>query len=270
MQTEFLCSNVHRRGTDGRFYFRVRVPPDLVPVLQAKELRFSLRTKSLAEAMSCADGIRKRLKARSTISIHPLKSLHVTDLRTGDYIELTLSGSACGTFLYYVHPDMQVANQPVELQSQTWRRTDSLADTYQAESSDGNAVEETRGKPMATKKPDETQIKVNLHKVTVSVKKVSSGQEQHIRQYKAGLLWVYNDGIPSINATGTQQPQEGTDSVEFLASESSTYPKGLAIRVTVLANDMAVSVTEIIGPVTTEMAFVVLLYCPKDVFDALA
>ena len=73
-----------------------------------------------------------KIKARSIISIHPLKSLHVTDLREGDYIELTISGSACGTFLYYVHPDMQVANQPVELQSQTWRRTDSLADTYQA------------------------------------------------------------------------------------------------------------------------------------------
>jgi hypothetical protein len=48
------CSYVRRRGPGGRFYFRVRVPSDLAPTLQAKELRFSLGTTSLAGAVAYA------------------------------------------------------------------------------------------------------------------------------------------------------------------------------------------------------------------------
>lgn len=75
------CSYIRRRGPDGQFYFRVRVPADLIPTLQAKELRFSLRTKSLAEAMACADGIRKRLTLILTLGrTHVLTDEQIRDL----------------------------------------------------------------------------------------------------------------------------------------------------------------------------------------------
>ena len=61
MKSQFSCSNVRRRGPDGPFYFRVRVPPDLIPCLRTKELRFSLRTKSLAEATVVGNVIRERI-----------------------------------------------------------------------------------------------------------------------------------------------------------------------------------------------------------------
>ena len=80
VKTGFLCSNVSRRVPAGRFYFRVRVPPDLIPVVRAKELRFSLRTRLLAEAMSCADGTRRRL-----VMVFTFGRTHVlTDEQTRD------------------------------------------------------------------------------------------------------------------------------------------------------------------------------------------
>jgi hypothetical protein len=51
-----------------------------------------------------------------------LDHLVLTDLKRGDHVELVISGDASGEFAYYVHPDMGVANQPIDLQSQSPRR----------------------------------------------------------------------------------------------------------------------------------------------------
>jgi integrase len=57
------CTNIRRRGPDGCYYFRTRIPPSLIHALRVKELRFSLRTKVLAHAIARADVVRERLNA---------------------------------------------------------------------------------------------------------------------------------------------------------------------------------------------------------------
>jgi integrase len=88
LKSQFSCSNVRRRSPDGRFYFRVRVPPELIPCLRTKELRFSLRTKSLAEATVVGNVIRERISllfalgATRMLTDEQIRNLLVTYVRS--------------------------------------------------------------------------------------------------------------------------------------------------------------------------------------------
>lgn len=56
------CPYVRRRGADGSYYFRRRIPADLVQHFPVAELRFSLKTKSPARACLLADAILHKLE----------------------------------------------------------------------------------------------------------------------------------------------------------------------------------------------------------------
>lgn len=127
---------------------------------------------------------------------------------------------------------------------------------------------------MPTRGPDETAATLRLHRVRVSVKKVSGGEEQYLYRFKAALTWLHDDddGTPHEFATDYQSPKAGNPVVQLVAAESDLHSGRAVLTVAILdsGNGVARSITHSIGPVTDHLSFVVVLDCARDVFEALS
>ena len=125
---------------------------------------------------------------------------------------------------------------------------------------------------MATEKADDSTVKINLHRIKVFVKKISGGEERYLYRFRVALMWLSEDGTPHEFATDYRTPTADNHVVRFFAPQSNVHPKGIALRVAMLnsSNDVAVSITHIIGPVADSLSVVVVLDCARDLFDALS